>query len=118
MSRTIRVLQDGSMISAGSTPADTANGVVAYVQNPDDTELLTIDYKGWLNGETLSSVNWTSSNLTLAGTTNTTLVSSSRVSGVPETGSGNIAIAATSSGSRIKELNVNFYGFQVQVPLV
>src|SRR5262245_25785902 len=113
MSRIIRVLQDGSLISSGSSPADIRNGVVAYVQNPDDTERLTIDFKGWLNGETLSSVVWTASGLTVSGTTTSTPTSHSRISGVPESGGGSVAIVATSSGSRIKELNVNFYGFTV-----
>jgi hypothetical protein len=114
MSRTIRVLQDGSLISSGSSPADVRQGVIAYVQNPDDTERLTIDFKGWLNGETLSSATWTASNVTVAGTTTATPTSYSRISGVPESGHGQLTIVGTSSGSRIKELTVRFYGFLVE----
>lgn len=115
MSYTINILQDGSLISPGSTPAEIRNGVIGYVQNPDDTEKLTLNFKGWLNGETLSSVTWESSNLTVGTVTSTSPTSYALVSGVPETGSGQIAITATSSGGRIKELNINFYGFQVTV---
>jgi hypothetical protein len=114
MSRIIRVLQDGSLISSGSSPADVKQGIVGYVQNPDDTERLTIDFKGWLNGETLSSAVWSGSSLTVGSATTSTPTSYANISAVPESGSGQVTITGTSSGGRIKELTVRFYGFIVE----
>jgi hypothetical protein len=117
MSRTVRVLPDGAVISSGSTPAEIAQGIVAYVQRPSDTDKLTIDWNGFLGSETISSVTWTATNLTVASTTNSAGLTSALISDVPETSHGFLDIKMTSSGGRIKTITVWFYGFNILQPL-
>jgi hypothetical protein len=113
MSRIIRVLSDGSLISSGPSPANVKQGVVAYSQNPADTEKVSIDWLGYLNGETITTPTWAGSGLTVGTTTNSGGITTALISTVPETGAGTVDLTIVTSGGRTKKLTMRFYGFQV-----
>lgn len=114
MSRTVRVLADGSVISAGPSPAAVQNGVFAYTMNPSDVEKIIMDYTGWLGDETISgNVTWTPFGLTVGNVTTATPETSALISDVPQTSYGQVQIAATSSSGRVKNLFLRFYGYSI-----
>lgn len=114
MSRTIRVLADGSAISSGPSPASVARGVLGYAMNPADVEKITMDYTGWLGAETISgNVSWTPQGMSVGNVTTSTPQSSALVSDVPQTSYGQIAVKVTSSAGRMKTLFLRFFGYSV-----
>ena len=114
MSRVIRILTDGSLISAGASPADIRQGVVGYSQRPADKDKLTIDWTGYLDGDTIDTITWTPASLTVTNETNSDPITSALISDVPECGRGalDVSILTTTDG-REKTITIWFYGYSV-----
>lgn len=106
---TVRVLADGSVISAGPKLARDYYGVLAFQQDPDETSLLTIDWTGYLGTETISSITWTATGLTKASEATSGKTTSVKISAVPTNSHGEIEAALTTSGGRIKVVTIRFY---------
>lgn len=113
MARTVRILSDGSITNAGAKMAIDGAGFASFLQAPEATELLQLDWTGYLGGETISTSAWEAGNLATAGAANTNGVTSVRVSAVPEWSYGYAKNTITTSGSRIATREVRFYGRKV-----
>lgn len=107
---TIRVLADGSVINAGPKPSRDYSGFLSFIQDPDDTETLTIDWTGYLGSETISTATWTAGGLTLASSAISGKTTTTNVSAVPLNTHGSAEVLMTTSAGRIKNLTVRFYG--------
>lgn len=110
MSATVRVLADGSVISAGSKLTRDYFGLLSFQQDPDATDKLTIDWTGYLGSETISTATWTATSLTLASNAISGKTTTVMVSAVPDTSAGTAEVLLTTSGGRIINLTFRFYG--------
>lgn len=110
MTTTIRILADGSIQSAGPKLARDYYGVLAFQQDPDETDTLTIDWTGYLGAETISTIAWTATSLTKASETTSGATTTVKISAVPTNSHGEIEAILTTSGGRIKLVTVRFYG--------
>jgi hypothetical protein len=103
----LRVLRAGVLFSSGSKPANISPRFVGYTEQPRDTDRLAIDYKGWLEGESISSMVWDEAALTVSDEDTEGSVASAQISGVYST-SGRVTITCTSSGGRTHILRIRF----------
>lgn len=103
----LRVLRNGVLFSSGSKPANISPKFVGYTVKHGDTERLAIDYKGWLEGDTISSVTWDGSCLTVSEEDTEGSGADALISGVFST-SGRLTVTCTSSGGRTHIIRIRF----------
>ncbi|MCR9215296.1 MAG: hypothetical protein NXI13_16385 [Proteobacteria bacterium] len=82
---------------------DRTGSYYAY-QDKDETLDYTIDWKAWLNGDTISSVTYVTDSLTLTSSSNTTTAVTIWIQGT----SGSITMTVTTAAGRIRQETITF----------
>ena len=109
----VRILVDGSPQSAGPKMGRDYYGYLAFVQDPEETSLLTVDWTAYLGSETISSATWTADGLTLANNAITGKQTTVNVSAVPERNHGEAKVELTTSSGRVIVRRFRFYGSEM-----
>lgn len=111
MASIVRVLRDGSIISAGAKWGESEEGYMSLIQDPEATSQLNIDWTGFLDGETITTSTWESQNLTLTSSAVTGNHTTVYVSTVPKGTTGQAKITMTTSNDRTIVRRFKYYGF-------
>lgn len=109
----VRILADGSPQSAGPKMGRDYYGYLAFIQDPEETSLLTVDWTGYLGSETISTAVWTAERLTLANDTITGKTTTVKVSAVPERNHGDAKVELTTSSGRVIVRRFRYYGSEM-----
>jgi hypothetical protein len=105
----VRILADGSIISAGPKMGRDYFDVPAFTQSPEATEKLTLDWSGYLGAETISSSVWVATRLTLTSQTVSGDTTNAFVSAFPRGSWGEAKNTVTTSGGRVHPVKIRFY---------
>jgi hypothetical protein len=105
----VRILADGSVISAGPKMGRDYWDVPSFNQSREATEELTIDWTGYLKDETISSSVWTATRLSLTNQTTTGDFTSAYVSAIPAGTWGEAKNTVTTSTGRVHPIKIRFY---------
>lgn len=111
MPSTVRVLKDGSMISAGAKWGENGDGLLSLIQDPEATSILDIDWTGYLAGDSIQSAEWTSQNLTLTSSLVNDKHTLIYVSAVPKGTDGQAKVVLTTDTNRTIVRRFKYYGF-------
>ena len=105
----VRVLKDGSMISAGAKWGD--DGYLSLIQDPEATSILNVDWTGFLDGEAITTSVWEAQNLTLTSSAVSGASTAVYVSATPKGTTGQAKVTLTTSNNRIIVRRFKYYGF-------
>lgn len=111
MPSTVRVLKDGSMISAGAKWGYGENDYFSLIQDPEATSILNVDWTGYLDGETIDSADWVGQNLSLTNPTIDNKLTRVYVSATPRGTTGQAKITLTTSNDRVIVRRFKYYGY-------
>lgn len=94
--RTLRVLAGGNCYGAGFWL--DKDGIWSFAMDPDDVLDMTIDWTGWLEGDTIASSTFTPTDLTENSETNTTTSSTCWVTAPADPRGGTVCKIVTAAG--------------------